>query len=91
MEEYHFLLSQFVDSSPTLFLSSKLASATFECAKYCLSSAQDEPTISAILKYILDLFDLVKPNREVSHITLISLISNVMIAHDSKMDCILIE
>ena len=63
IEEYHYLLSQFIDSNPFLFLQAKLAPATLQCALHCLSTAQDESSISSILKYLLDLFEMTKAER----------------------------
>jgi hypothetical protein len=63
VEEYHYLLSQFLDSAPILFLASNLAPPTFQCALYCMKTSKDEPSVSAILKFIIDLFDLTNPSR----------------------------
>lgn len=63
IEEYHFLLSQFLDSAPELFLVSELTQPTFQCALFCLPTSKTESSISAILKFLIDLFDLTKPTR----------------------------
>lgn len=40
-----------------------MAAATLQCAMFCLTTAQDEASISAILKFLLDLFELTKASR----------------------------
>ena len=63
IEEYHYLLSQFVETAPFLYVSSKLADANIQCAIHCLTTAQDEASICAILKFLLDVFELTKASR----------------------------
>jgi hypothetical protein len=62
VEEYHYLLSMYVDSCPELFLHSPLLNATMECAIYCLSSSSDLAT-QAVLRYIIDVLELGNPKN----------------------------
>jgi hypothetical protein len=62
VEEYHYLLSMYVDACPELFLQSPLLNATMECAIFCLSSTSDLAT-QAVLRYVIDVLELGNPKN----------------------------
>jgi transportin-3 len=62
IEEYHYMLSTFIDASPASFLDSPLLSSTFQCAVYCLNS-QTEISVNSVLRYIIDIFELANQTK----------------------------
>ncbi len=63
IEEYHFLLTQFIDSCPELIMTSDLINSTFQCALYCISN-DNGASIAAILQYLLALFEIAKTRSQ---------------------------
>lgn len=62
VEEYHYLLCQFIEVRPVEFLRSPLAESTIQCALYCLSSSNELATAS-ILRFLSELFELGIPEK----------------------------
>ncbi|KAH6560059.1 hypothetical protein BASA50_003202 [Batrachochytrium salamandrivorans] len=63
IEEYHMLLSEFIDSCPKLFLGSALWTSTIQCALFCLSAPSPISLVS-VLRYFNDLISLGLPSQK---------------------------
>lgn len=62
VEEYFYLLTQFLDTCPALLISSGYLPATIECALYCLTF-ENSDTITSVLRYFMELLEVSKPGK----------------------------
>ncbi|KAL5032389.1 hypothetical protein BDV3_000966 [Batrachochytrium dendrobatidis] len=69
IEEYHMMLSEFIDTCPNAFLGSTLWTYTLECALFCLS-APSLVSLASVLRFLRDLVSLGLPsNKEPTNMT----------------------
>ncbi|KAJ3325591.1 Nuclear import receptor [Boothiomyces sp. JEL0866] len=71
VEEYFYLLTQFLDTCPSLLISSGYLPATIECALYCLTFENSE-TIISVLRYFMELLEISKPGQTAIDQTIVS-------------------
>ncbi|KAJ3273070.1 Nuclear import receptor [Terramyces sp. JEL0728] len=62
VEEYFYLLTQFLDTCPALLITSGYLPATIECALYCLTF-ENSNTITSVLRYFMELLEVSKPSN----------------------------
>jgi hypothetical protein len=62
IEEFHYLLSMYIDAATDAFLDSPLLNSTCECAVYCLGTTL-EIANTAVLRFIVDVFELGQPQN----------------------------